>query len=106
MHTYMYTYIQIVSEQGVDLPTAPLTLSVTVSGARQLLVTWDLPANTGVGGQARPLLRQSIQVCMYVCVYVCMCILVCMCVCVCVYIYIYTHTHTYICTRGACRHGK
>lgn len=42
-------------EQAVDLPGIPLNLTAAVSAANEITLTWDLPPDTGVGDQSRPL---------------------------------------------------
>jgi hypothetical protein len=49
------------SEQGVDLPTAPTIFSISHTGELQLTVRWGVPADTGMGGQIRPLVKYILE---------------------------------------------
>jgi len=49
-------------EEGVVLQTTPMTFELSVTGEVQLRVKWRLPADTGTGGNNRPLLYYILEV--------------------------------------------
>ena len=49
------------SEEGVTLPTAPSSFTITNPAELELLVTWALPSDTGTGGQDRSLLYYILE---------------------------------------------
>lgn len=51
-----------VSEQSVAPPTAPLGVMSVINGPLSHYITWSPPADTGVGGQTRPLIAQRIEI--------------------------------------------
>lgn len=49
------------TEEGVTLPTMPSVFTLATADELQLLLSWQLPSDTGTGGQNRGLLRYILE---------------------------------------------
>lgn len=50
----------IIFEEGVALPTAPLNLALSIVGEGSFRIVWDIPVDTGIGDQTRPILSYAV----------------------------------------------
>ena len=52
----------IVQEQGVEVPSAPIGLATSINASLEIRFHWEMPTNTGVTGQSRPLESYILEV--------------------------------------------